>query len=222
MLKWIVSAPVRSTACAFAFALIGTVAVTTIGSKSFAEEKKATQKKKDAQKDQQKGKQAPSETPQLNFSPWTKFCPQGKEAGAKPVCFTGKDGRLESGQPVVAAVLIEPQGERKLLRVTLPLGMSLQPGTRVIVDQGQPMTAPYVICFNTGCMADYEASQALVDTMKRGQGLVIQGMNGGGQPISVVLPLNDFAKAHDGPPTDPEELKRRDEEMRKKLEGKRK
>jgi invasion protein IalB len=222
MLKWIVSAPVRSTACALAFALIGTVAVTAISPKSFAQEKKVAQKKS-TQKDQPQAKQPQSEAPQLTFSPWTKFCPPpGQEAGAKPVCFTGKDGRLESGQPVVAAVLIEPQGERKILRVTLPLGMSLQPGTRMIVDQGQPMTAPYVICFNTGCMADYEASQALVDTMKKGQGLVIQGMNGGGQPISLVLPLNDFAKAYDGPPTDPKELQRREEELRKKLEGQRK
>lgn len=222
MLKWIVSAPVRSTAGALALALIGAVAVTAISSKSFAEEKKVAQKKS-APKDQQQAKQPQSEAPQLIFSPWTKFCPpQGQEAGAKPVCFTGKDGRLESGQPVVAAVLIEPQGERKIVRITLPLGMSLQPGTRMIVDQGQPMTAPYVICFNAGCMADYEASQALVDTMKKGQGLAIQGMNGGGQPISLVLPLNDFAKAYDGPPTDPKELQRREEELRKKLEGQRK
>ena len=104
----------------------------------------------------QPGAQAPAgEQPQLIFSPWTKFCLKGQEANAKQVCFTGKDGRVESGMPVVAAVLIEPDNEpKKVLRVTLPLGMSIQPGTRVIVDQGQPMTGPYVICFNKGCMAD--------------------------------------------------------------------
>ena len=150
------------------------------------------------------------------------------------MCFTGKDGRVESGMPVVAAVLIEPEGEpRKILRVTLPLGMSLQPGTRVIIDQGQPMTGPYVICFNNGCMADYEASGELIGKLKKGQGLVVQGINGAGQPISLVLPLNDFAKAYDGPPTDPkvfeeqqkklqDELQRRAEEARKKLEGQQK
>src|SRR5262245_36630956 len=45
--------------------------------------------------------------PQLIFSPWTKFCLKGKEADAKQVCFTGKDGRVASGMPVVAAVVIE-------------------------------------------------------------------------------------------------------------------
>jgi invasion protein IalB len=177
--------------------------------------------------------QAPAggEQPQLIFSPWTKFCLKGQEANAKQVCFTGKDGRVESGMPVVAAVLIEPDGEpKKVLRVTLPLGMSIQPGTRVIVDQGQPMTGPYVICFNNGCMADYEASGELIGKLKKGQGLVIQGINGAGQPISLVVPLTDFAKAYDGPPTDPkkfeeqqkqlqDELQKRAEDARKKLEG---
>ena len=236
MFKWIVFAPARPAACAFAIALIGALAVAGTSSNSVAEEKRAAQKKKEAPKapPKQDPKQQQPEAPQLIFSPWTKFCLKGNEANAKQVCFTGKDGRVESGQPVVAAVLIEPDGEpRKILRVTLPLGMSLQPGTRVIIDQGQPMTGPYVICFNNGCMADYEASDALILSMKKGQGLVVQGINGAGQPISLVLPLNDFAKAHDGPPTDPkvfeaqqqklqEELQRRAEEARKKLEGQQK
>jgi len=170
---------------------------------------------------------------QLIYSPWTKFCLKGQnnDPNAKQVCFTGKDARIESGMPVVAAVLIEPEGEpKKLLRVTLPLGMQLVHGTRVIVDQNQPMTAPYVICFTNGCMADYDASGDLVTKMKKGQGLVIQAINSTGQPISLVLPLADFAKAYDGPPTDPkvfeeqqkklqEELQRRADEARKKLES---
>ena len=170
---------------------------------------------------------------QLIYSPWTKFCLKGQnnEPNAKQVCFTGKDARIESGMPVVAAVLIEPEGEpKKLLRVTLPLGMQLVHGTRVIIDQNQPMTAPYVICFTNGCMADYDASGDLIGKLKKGQGLVIQAINSTGQPISLVLPLADFAKAYDGPPTDPkvfeeqqkklqEELQRRADEAREKLES---
>ncbi len=167
---------------------------------------------------------------QLIYSPWTKFCLQGKDPNPQQVCFTGKDARIESGMPVVAAVLIEPQGTpKKILRVTLPLGMQLIHGTRVIIDQNQPMTAPYVICFTNGCMADYEASPDMIEKMKKGRGLVVQAINANGQPISVVLPLSDFAKAYDGPPTDPkvfeaqqqklqEELQKRADEARKKLE----
>ena len=175
--------------------------------------------------------QAPQEQVQLIFSPWTKFCLKNdKDPNAKQVCFTGKDARIESGMPVVAAVLIEPEGEpKKILRVTLPLGMQLVHGTRVIVDQNQPLTAPYVMCFTNGCMADYEANAELIGKMKKGQGLVVQAINSTGQPISLALPLNDFAKAYDGPPTDPkvfeaqqqklqEELQKRADDARKKLE----
>jgi invasion protein IalB len=181
---------------------------------------------------QQAGPGGEQAQPQLIFSPWTKFCLKGQEANnPKQVCFTGKDARIESGMPVVAAVLIEPEGEpKKVLRVTLPLGMQLAHGTRVIVDQSQPMTAPYVICFTNGCMAEYEATADIIGKMKKGQGLVVQAINSTGQPISLVLPLADFAKAYDGPPTDPkkfeeeqkrlqEELQRRADEARKKLEG---
>jgi invasion protein IalB len=168
---------------------------------------------------------------QLIYSPWTKFCLKGQEATAKQICFTGKDGRIESGQPVVAAVVIEPEGEpKKLLRVTLPLGMKLVDGTRIMVDSdANAQTGPYVICFANGCMADYEATAEVLDRMKKGQNLIIQAINANNQPLTLPLPLNDFAKAYDGPPTDPkvfeeqqkklqEELQKRADEARKNLE----
>ena len=167
---------------------------------------------------------------QLIYAPWTKFCLKGQDANAKQVCFTGKDGRIESGQPVVAAVIIEPEGEpKKILRVTLPLGMQLVHGTRIIVDNNAPMQSPYVICFANGCMSDYEATPELLANMKKGQNLVVQAINANGSALTLPLPLGEFAKAYDGPPTDPkvfeetqrklqEELQKRAEEQRKKLE----
>lgn len=177
------------------------------------------------------GGQPPEQQVQLIYAPWTKFCLKGQDANAKQVCFTGKDGRIESGQPVIAAVIIEPEGEpKKILRVTLPLGMQLVHGTRVIVDSNPPAQSPYVICFQNGCMSDYEVTTELLANMKKGQNLVVQAINSNGAPLTLPLPLADFAKAYDGPPTDPkvfeetqkklqEELQKRAEETRKKLEA---
>jgi invasion protein IalB len=177
------------------------------------------------------GGQPPEQQVQLIYAPWTKFCLKGQDANAKQVCFTGKDGRIESGQPVIAAVIIEPEGEtKKILRVTLPLGMQLVHGTRVIVDSNPPAQSPYVICFQNGCMSDYEVTPELLANMKKGQNLVVQAINSNGAPLTLPLPLADFAKAYDGPPTDPkvfeetqkklqEELQKRAEETRKKLEA---
>jgi invasion protein IalB len=177
------------------------------------------------------GGQPQDQQVQLIYAPWTKFCLKGQDANAKQVCFTGKDGRIESGQPVIAAVIIEPEGEpKKILRVTLPLGMQLIHGTRVIVDSNTPMQSPYVICFANGCMSDYEVTPELLANMKKGQNLVVQAINSNGAPLTLPLPLAEFAKAYDGPPTDPkvfeetqkklqEELQKRAEEARKKLEA---
>lgn len=169
--------------------------------------------------------------PNLMYSPWIKICNKGTDANAKTVCVTAKDGRLENGMPVTAVALIEPEGEtRKLIRVTVPLGMQIQHGTRLVIDQETPATAPYFMCFPNGCMADYEATTDMIGKLKKGKTLTVQAINMQGQPISLPLPLADFAKAHDGPPTDPkvfeeqqrklqEELQKKAEEARKKLEA---
>jgi len=201
---------------------------------------KAPAKQPAAPAPQPQAQQAPPQPPaqgqqdqqvQLIYSPWTKFCLKGQDPNAKQICFTGKDGRIESGQPVVAAVVIEPEGEpKKLLRVTLPLGMKLVDGTRIMVDtDANAQTGPYVICFANGCMADYDATADLLDRLKKGQNLIIQAINANNQPLTLPLPLADFAKAYDGPPTDPkvfeeqqkqlqEQLQKRAEEARKNLE----
>lgn len=188
---------------------------------------KAQEKTAPATADQQPQR----EQPQLLYAPWTKVCQTSPAPNPKQVCFTGKGGRLQSGEPVVGAVVIAPEGEdKKVLRVTVPLGVALQPGTRVMIDEGQPMAGPYVMCVPGGCMADYEASDDLIGAMKKGQTMHVQGINDTGQPISIPLPLADFAKAFDGPPTDPktvaeqqkqlqDELQKRAEDARKKLEG---
>jgi invasion protein IalB len=179
---------------------------------------------------------AQPEMPQLIYSPWAKFCGKGNEPGAKEVCFTGKDARTEAGQPVVAAALIEPEGEpRKLFRVTLPSPLQLQYGTRIVIDKEAPISGAFFTCFANGCMADYEATPELVGKLKKGQMLQIQAINLAAAAITFPLPLSDtsgnsFQKANEGPPTDPkvfeeqqrklqEDLQKRADELRKKLEN---
>ncbi len=180
--------------------------------------------------------QQQAEAPQLIFSPWVKLCNKDSDPAAKRVCVTVKDGRVESGLLVVSVAIIEMDGEqRKLLRMSLPYGVQLQVGTRLIIDQGTPATAPYVTCLPPvvppgGCIADYEVNADLIGRLKKGQLLTVQAIHMNNQPMSPQLDLRDFAKAYDGPPTDPkvfeeqqkklqEELQKRAEEARKRLEA---
>lgn len=174
--------------------------------------------------------QAGGDQPQLMYSPWMKVCGKGPDTNNKQVCVVTKDGRLENGMPVAIVQLFEPEGEQKVLRVTVPLGMQIQHGTRLIIDQGQPAQQPYKICFPVGCMADYPVTDEIMKQLKTGQQITVQAINMQGTPISLPLPLADFAKAYDGPATDPkafedqqrklqEELQKKAEEARKKLEA---
>ena len=172
---------------------------------------------------------AAADQPQLMYSPWMKVCGKGPDTNNKQVCVITKDGRLENGMPVAIVQLFEPEGDVKVLRVTVPLGMQLAHGTRMMIDQDQPAQQPYKICFPVGCMADYPVTDDMVAKMKKGQTITVQAINMQGTPISLPLPLGDFAKAYDGPATDPkafeeqqrklqEELQKKAEEARKKLE----
>jgi invasion protein IalB len=167
---------------------------------------------------------AAPEMPQLVYSPWAKFCGKGNDPGAREVCFTGKDARTAAGQPVVAAALIEPEGEpKKLFRVTLPSPLQLQYGARIVIDKEPPISGVFFSCFANGCMADYEATPELVGKLKKGQMLQIQAMNLAAAAITFPLPLadnsgNSFQKANEGPPTDPKVFEEQQKKMRQDLQ----
>ena len=172
-----------------------------------------------------------AQMPQLMYSPWVKICQKASaETNNKPVCVTAKDGRVEDGRPVIAAALIEPEGEQKFMRITVPLGMQLPYGTRMTLDADQPLSGPYFLCVPNGCMADYPVTPELIGKIKKGKTLLIQAVNINAVPINLPLPLADFSKAYDGPPTDPkvleeqqrklqEELQKKAEEARKQIEN---
>jgi invasion protein IalB len=173
----------------------------------------------------------PAQPPQeqLLYSPWLKQCGKGPEANAKQVCITGRSAFSEAGLPMLSAVLIEPDGDKKILRVTVPEPVALAPGTRVIIDQGQPTPVPYLTCLRNGCIAEVEAVPDMISKFKSGQTLFVQAVVLTNQVVSLPLPLADFKKVNEGPPADPkvvedqqkklqEELTRRQEEFRKRIE----
>jgi invasion protein IalB len=174
----------------------------------------------------------PSDMPPIVQSPWTKFC--GKEANnpqAKDTCMTLREVRLETGQLLVGAALVEPEGEaKKTLRVTVPLLMQIPVGTRLVLDQEPAIPGHYVVCTPNGCVSDHEVNAEFVGKLKKGKQLVVQAINIQGQQANFPLLLADFAKANEGPAVDPkafeeqqkklqEELQRRAEEARKKLQS---
>jgi len=156
----------------------------------------------------------------LVYSAWIKLCGKNpQDPNAKELCQTMKEAHMESGQFVAAAALIEMGGEaKKILQLILPTRLLLPPGTRVTVDANPPSDGPFIICAPEFCMAQHEVTDDFVAKLKAGQTLQIQAINDQKQTVSYLLPLADFAKAHDGPPTDPKVLEEQRKEQQKKMQ----
>lgn len=208
-----------------------------------AQAQPAPQARPPGQPGQQADPGAASAAPQLIFSQWLKFCfgqdgqpvdQKDAAAKAKQLCYTAIEGRLESGVPIVAVATFDPPADgKKTLRLTLPVGLALPFGTRIIVDGGQPLTAPFQSCFANACIADYELNPDFLGKLKKGKAAVVQAIRYDNNPISVQVPLTEFAKIFDGAPADPkvleeqqkkleDELKRKGEELQKKADDARK
>ncbi|HTS39938.1 MAG TPA: invasion associated locus B family protein [Xanthobacteraceae bacterium] len=161
--------------------------------------------------------QAPVFVPPLIYRPWMKTCPavdanQNPNAGNKQHCYIFMRGYdQETGNLVMAATLEEVQGEpRKVLHVSFTYGVSLPIGTHIVLDDSKVHqgTAPYGFCLPPNipppifaCVSQYDLSADMIAAMKKGKFLVVQTLVSG-QTYSPQLPLADFAKAYDGPPTD--------------------
>ncbi len=180
------------------FGAIGAAALMLSGAAGFGQQLPAT------------GAAAPAQgsSPPLVYSPWTKFCSTpGQNAIAPKVCFTGREILTEAGESVVAAALIEPDGAAsKIFRVTVQAPLQLRYGTRLIVDHGEPLTAPYFTCSANACISDYNGTAELIAKLKMGQTLDIQAVDLAGNPVSFPLPLAAFANALEGPPMDAKQV----------------
>jgi invasion protein IalB len=132
---------------------------------------------------------APNELPPIVYSFWAKFC--GKDAAnAKEACLTVKEARLETGQFLAGAALIERAGEdKKIVRITVPLAMQLTLGTRLQLDQEPAVVGRYITCVPNGCIADHDVDAAFVARLKQGQQIVLQSVNISGQVAYIPIPL---------------------------------
>jgi invasion protein IalB len=168
--------------------------------------------------------------PEPSQTEWTKVC--GKDQGAnKEVCYTTRDFVSDQGQPVLAVAVYDVKGEpTKIVRFLMPLGLMLQPGVRFGIDQGQPTSGRYAICFPNGCFAEQTVRDDVINQLKRGNTLSISVQNQGGREVTFAVPLSGFGKAFDGAPIDPtvladqqkklqEAMEKQQEELRRRLGG---
>lgn len=141
----------------------------------------------------------PREAREIKYGEWQKTC--FKTPGSNLVCRTSISGKWESGQSAVRIDLIEREGDNATrLQMFLPVGLYLQAGATVTIDQGKSFQIPYVWCFTNACIAADRADPALIRQMEAGQQLKLEVADTNLLSVSTILPLNQFASAHSGAP----------------------
>jgi len=142
-------------------------------------------------------------TRELTYSPWRKLCFKvARSPDTKIVCRTTITGAWDTGQVAIRFDLIEREGDAATrLQIFVPTGFYLQPGIKLTVDAGSPLQVPYVICLSNACVAGNIADQSFVRDLESGRRLVPEAVNPNILTVSASLPLGEFAKVHQGPPT---------------------
>jgi invasion protein IalB len=137
---------------------------------------------------------------QIKYGDWQKFC--FKTPGTNMICRTTISGTWDTGKTAVRADLIERDGDDKArLQLFLPVGMYLQAGVKLSVDQGWPHQIPYVWCMTNTCIASDVAHPELIREMETGEKLMLEVVDSSVQSVTTTLPLSQFASVRKGTPT---------------------
>jgi invasion protein IalB len=169
--------------------------------------------------------QLPSKMDLVSPEPqWAKQCAKEPSTGLE-VCSTTRDFGVSADQPPMVSVNVaELQGEEKRkLRLMMPtIGLMMQPGFRVIIDNGQPLEGKYGVCFQNSCLGEVDIGSNTLDALKKGQtvSIVSRVADGGpsGRDLTLNIALTGLGPEFDGKPTDPQVLEQQRQQMQQRFQ----
>lgn len=149
---------------------------------------------------------------------WVKIC-QKIDGSEKEGCVVSEEVRADNGAFLASVALQEVVGEpRRQLIIAVPLGMALQAGLLIRVDQERAVPAKFGTCLQNGCFAGIDVGTDLLAGLKKGQNLLITVRNAQGLALDLALPLASFAKVQEGPATDLKVVEEQQRQLEKELE----
>jgi invasion protein IalB len=134
----------------------------------------------------------------IKYSAWRKLC--FKTPDAKTLCRTTSEGTWDTGQLAVRVDLIERAGGVGRLQIFVPVGLYLQPGIKVTIDQDAAILVPYTWCLTNICVAATPATPDLVQELLSGKNLKLEVVDSNLLTVATSLPLDQFASSRDGAP----------------------
>jgi invasion protein IalB len=136
---------------------------------------------------------------EIKYSDWRKTC--FKTPGTNMVCRTSIAGTFETGQSAVRVDLIEREGDKAArLQLFLPVGLYLQAGVKLTIDQGTAYRIPYMWCLTNTCIAADVADPRLLKEMETGHKLLLEVVDSSVLTVATTLRIDRFAAIREGTP----------------------
>ena len=103
----------------------------------------------------------------------------------------------ESGQRVVEIAITRlPEKDKVRAVMVLPLGVAIQPGIRLRVDDGKTYSAGISHCLQDGCYAYLEIPGKLLKAMKRGKAVRLAMATHQGKQMTIPMSLMGFTASY--------------------------
>ena len=135
----------------------------------------------------------------ITYSPWRKLC--FTDSLGKTICRTTTSGLWDTGQTAVRIDLIERKGDTATrMQIFLPVGLYLQAGVKVTVDDEAGVRIPYSWCLTNTCVAGNLLAPKLLRALESGRKLTVEVVDSNLLTVATTVSLDQFAAAHRGPP----------------------
>jgi invasion protein IalB len=142
---------------------------------------------------------------QLSYGPWTKLC--FKRADGNSDCFISTAAR-GACHPSGGGLSISIRDE-KTLSVLANFGTThaLEGGISIRTDQDAPIMMAHPDCFGLGCRGKLDIDRDFIERLKHSRTITVDATDTTHQKLSLSFSLADFARAYDGPASDPPKVK---------------
>lgn len=130
--------------------------------------------------------------------PWQKRCSKPKDGkGAESCEIFQKLVVAKSGARFVEFAIGYPADDKKVARgvFILPLGILLENGVKMTIDDGQAFKFNVRYCDQGGCYAFISLNEQLIDLMKKGSEAKVNFVGASGQAFNVGVTLKGFTTA---------------------------
>lgn len=129
----------------------------------------------------------------------TENAEQGKMCWMKQELYLNqeKDGETKAvGKLLTVTISSTGSNEKPVMLMSLPLGVNLQAGVTMQVDQDAAMQAPYEQCIKKGCIVRSALTEEILEKLKKGSNLRVSVLAiGSKKTLDMKIDLTGFSNA---------------------------